>query len=59
MNNLKFTLANSYFLNENETTLLVKEHVRDHQGNFLYFENSTEILDLLYENASLILRQQN
>ena len=59
MNNLKFTLANSYFLNENETTLLVKEHVRDYQGNFLYFENSTEILDLLYENASLILRQQN
>lgn len=48
---MKFSLANSYFLDKKDEIYAEKETLRDFQDNLLYTENSTQILDLLYQNV--------
>ena len=50
---MKFSLANSYFLDKKDEIYAEKETLRDFQDNLLYSENSTQILDLLYQNVIL------
>ncbi len=50
---MKFSLANSYFLDKKDELYPEKETLRDFQDNLLYSENSTQILDLLYQNVIL------